>query len=351
MRILHVVSGEKWTGIAAVVLDWTLALQRGGVEAQFAFVADSPLARRILPAGWARPVLTTVRSPLAFPRDAARLRELIAREPFDVVNAHRSHDHALALLATRGSRARLARTVHHVGHLRTDPFTRFVFGRTAGFSYANREIADRSRRPGSVLSPVVDVERFRPGEKPPEILAEHGLTPGDFVVGTVGKIAPGRGHAEAIDAAAPLGRGAVLLHVGKGESMEALRERSDAVGARSVWAGYREEDLPLHYRAMDALLLTASGSQQGQRAILEAMASGLPVVALAVPGVRDLLTDGVEGFVAPDVPAATRALRRLAEDPALRARLGDAARRRPLDFAADAFASSARAFYDRVLRA
>jgi len=346
MRILQVISAEKWTGIAAVVLDWTRALQEAGVEAQFAFVAESPLARRILPAGWARPVLTTVRSPWAFPRDARELRRLLARERFDVVHTHRSHDHALALLATRGNGARLARTVHHVAHLRRDPISRLVFRRTHAFSFANREIAERARRPGAVHSPVVDADRFRPGEKPAQILQRHGLTPSDFVVGTVGKIAPGRGHAEAMDAAAPLGSGAVLLHVGKGESMQALRARMAEV--RGVWAGYQEEDLPLHYRAMDVFLFTASGSQQGQRAILEAMASGLPTVALPVPGVRDLLTDGVEGFVTADVSAATNALRRIAADPQLRARLGEAARRRALAFGGAAFASSAREFYDRV---
>ena len=58
MRILHVVAGEKWTGVAAVVFDWTRALVDAGVEAQFAFVGKSPLARRILPVGWARPLLT-----------------------------------------------------------------------------------------------------------------------------------------------------------------------------------------------------------------------------------------------------------------------------------------------------
>jgi glycosyltransferase involved in cell wall biosynthesis len=102
---------------------------------------------------------------------------------------------------------------------------------------------------------------------------------------------------------------------------------------------------------MDVFLFTASGSQQGQRAILEAMASGLPIVALPVPGVADLLTDGVEGIVANDAAGLAGALRRLREDDGLRRRLGEAARRRALEFTALKFAARAIAFYESVLRA
>ena len=42
MRVLNLVAGQKWTGTAAVVFDQTAALVDAGVEAQFAFVGDSP---------------------------------------------------------------------------------------------------------------------------------------------------------------------------------------------------------------------------------------------------------------------------------------------------------------------
>ena len=51
MRLLQLVAGEKWTGAAAVVYDQTAALVAAGVEAQFGFVRDSPLSRRLLPLG------------------------------------------------------------------------------------------------------------------------------------------------------------------------------------------------------------------------------------------------------------------------------------------------------------
>lgn len=227
---------------------------------------------------------------------------------------------------------------------------RAVFRRTAAFTFANREIAEVSGVPGPVQLPVVDPVVFSPRTGPRPAGPAALLPDGGLVVGTVGKLARGRGHEEAIAAAAPLADGAVLLHVGKGERLPELRAAAERLGtaARNLWAGYQDEALPDFYRSMDVFLFTASGSQQGQRAILEAMATGLPVVALPVPGVRDLVADGVEGLVAEDVPGATAALRRLAAEPELRARMGEAARRRALGFGGAGFASAARDFYGRV---
>jgi len=350
VRILHVVAGEKWTGVAAVACDWTRALLEAGVEAQFAFVGGHNLEKRLLPAGWARPLLSRTHGPGGILPDARALHGTILRERFDVVHAHLTHDHALAALARRGTPARLVRTIHHLRHVRRGAFTRTLFARTDAFAFGNTEIARAFGAPGPVHLPVVDTSAFAPGPKP-EALPEVGPIPsGRFVAGTVGKMARGRGHEEAIAAMAPLPEGPCLLHVGKGEHRPALEALARRLGtsAGNLWGGYQDEALPDFYRAMDVFLFTASGSQQGQRAILEAMATGLPIVALPVPGVRDLVTDGVEGFVAADVPAATEALRRLAGEPALRARMGRAARQRALAFRGAAFAPAAREFYGRV---
>jgi glycosyltransferase involved in cell wall biosynthesis len=350
VRILHIVASGKWTGAAAVVWDWTEALAGAGVEAQLAFVADSPLSRRLLPLGRARPLLSGAHGIVNALTDSRRLAETLERERFDIVHTHLSHDHYVAAFAVRGKAARLVRTLHHIGHCRTDPLTRSLFRRTAAFSYANRAIARRCATEGPVHSPVVDPARFAPAGKPLELLERLGVSKGAFVAGTVGKMAKGRGHEEAIDATAQVD-GAVLLHVGKGERQPELVRRAARLQAaeRNVWAGYQEEALAEFYRGMDVFLFTASGSQQGQRAILEAMASGLPVVALPVPGVADLLTDGVEGIVARDVAGLTAALRRLREDGLLRQRMGEAARDRALTFTAEKFAAQAIAFYEKAL--
>ena len=350
MRVLHVIASEKWTGAAAVVWDWTQALTAGGVEAQFAFVGNSHLARRLAPLGSARPLFSRAHGFGSLLADRRRLRDTLLREPFDVVHAHLSHDHYLALAACHGTRTRLVRTIHHLNHARRDPLSRFLFRRTTAFSFANSAIAERGPRPGPVHSPVVDSVRFAQGARPSELLGRLGAPAGAWIAGTVGKMARGRGHEESIEAAARV-EGAFLLHVGKGERQPELLDLAARLGAkdRNIWAGYQEETLPDLYRCMHAFLFTASGSQQGQRAILEAMASGLPVVALPVPGVVDLLTDGVEGFVARDVAGLSTALERLRSDETLRRRMGEAARKRALGFTAEKFAAQAVEFYEKVL--
>ena len=345
MRILNVVDGDRWTGPAAVVFDHTAAIVDAGVEAQFGYFAGGRLAERLDALGWARPLFARVRGPLGYAREVRRLRRLIVREKVDVVHAHRSYDHALAALAVRGTPARLVRTLHHVCAAKPDAFQRLVYARTDAFAYANREIARGFGRPGPILPPVVDAERFRPAG------GAEGRAGGLVVVGTVGKMSRGRGHEEAIGAAAQV-PAVRLAHVGHGEHQAALRRLAADRGAadRNAFLGYQEETLPELYRSWDAFLFPASGADQGQRAILEAMASGLPVVAVDLPGVRDLVTDGADGFVVGAPAELAPALARLADEPALRRRLGRAARARALEFTPDRFAPQAIAFYASALR-
>ncbi len=338
MRVLNLVAGQKWTGTAAVVFDQTAALVAAGIEAQFGFVGNSPLAERLFPLGWARPILSPLRGPLDYVREIRRLSQTLGREPFDVVHAHGTHDHHVAAWAVRGRPPRLARTVHNTRHARRGPATRWLFRRTQAFAFANSEIASRfGQAEGEIQSPVVDTALFRPAEDPGE--KAEGI-----VVGTVGKMAQGRGHRAAIAAAAPLSA-VTLVHVGHGELMPALKDLAASLGS-----GKRNQSsLPDLYRSWDVFLFLASGSEQGQRAILEAMASGLPVIAVDVPGVHDLMTDGREGFIVPEGGIAP-ALARLSSDPALRHELGARARKRSLAFTAAGYAGKAAAFYETLLR-
>jgi glycosyltransferase involved in cell wall biosynthesis len=347
VRLLQIVDGDRWTGAAAVVFDQTAALIAAGVEAQFGFFGDSLLSARLGPLGWARPLLSRVRGPVGYAHEVRRLRQTLAREKIDVVHAHRSYDHTLAALAVRRMPVRLVRTLHHVRATRPDPLSRLVFSRTDAFAYANREIARRFGRPGPILPPVVDTKRFHP----PDDSAALSNPRKELIVGTVGKMSRGRGHEEAIRAASRVAA-VRLVHVGHGEHQAELRRFAAAIGVadRNEFLGYQEETLPDLYRSWDAFLFPASGADQGQRAILEAMASGLPVVAVDVPGVRDLVTDGADGFVVGEPDGLAPALARLAGDAALLRRLGLEARARALEFAPDRYAPRARAFYESALR-
>jgi glycosyltransferase involved in cell wall biosynthesis len=351
MRILNLVAGKKWTGTAAVVFDQTAALVEAGLEAQFGFVGDSPLERRLMPLGWARPILRPTRVALDYARDVRRLAETLRRERFDLVHAHTTHDHHVAAWAVRGTPAKMVRTLHTLRHVRRDGVTRALYGRTRAFAFANSAIAAAFGASGPIHSPVVDVSRFHPAASPAAPRASLGLPREGVLVGTVGKMAAGRGHRDAILVGAAI-PGVELVHVGQGELQPLLREVAAKAGgaSRNHWIGYEEARLPDLYRSWDVFLFPASGSDQGQRAILEALASGVPIVAVDVPGVRDLVADGREAFVVSGREAMREAVERLAADPDLRRAMGARGRERALAFQAKEFARKAVEFYEAAMR-
>jgi glycosyltransferase involved in cell wall biosynthesis len=96
------------------------------------------------------------------------------------------------------------------------------------------------------------------------------------------------------------------------------------------WLGH-VEDMPALFRSVDAVVLPSyrEGLSKG---LIEAGACGLPLVTTDAPGCRDVVTDGVDGLLVParDAKALARAMARLHDEPALRMRLGAAARAKAL---------------------
>jgi glycosyltransferase involved in cell wall biosynthesis len=174
------------------------------------------------------------------------------------------------------------------------------------------------------------------GSRPPRpgagaaIRAELGL-PGDaFVVLVLAWLHPLKGHPAAIEAAGRLARGgagARLVIVGPGPEEGALRELAARVAPGTVFTGYRDDVMEL----LDAadVLVHPSRMEGFPIALLEAMAAGVPILATRVGGIPEVVEDGVTGILvdAPATPEAlTEALARLRTDPAMRARLAQAAR-------------------------
>ncbi|MBK7665144.1 MAG: glycosyltransferase [Sterolibacteriaceae bacterium] len=122
----------------------------------------------------------------------------------------------------------------------------------------------------------------------------------------------------------------MLLIAGDGPAADRLREIARASGRtdRIRFLGYldREAGLPECYAAADLFAFASRTETQGL-VLVEAMAVGLPVVALAEMGTRDLLATGHGALVPPDnVAAFGAAMARLATDHALRERLGEEAK-------------------------
>jgi glycosyltransferase involved in cell wall biosynthesis len=154
------------------------------------------------------------------------------------------------------------------------------------------------------------------------------------VVGTVGRLVPVKDQASLVDAVAELGRlgvGATLVIAGDGPEREALERRARERGVDLRLLGYRP-DVEQVLAALDVFVLS-SVSEGLSNTILEAMASGTPVVATRVGGAEEMIEDGVSGILVPpsDAPAMAAALRRVLTTADGAAAMGAAARRRAED--------------------
>ena len=143
-----------------------------------------------------------------------------------------------------------------------------------------------------------------------------------------------------------------LVIVGEGEARAACLEQLQAAGlAHLAWLPGERHDIPAVMRALDVFVLP-SRNEGISNTILEAMASGLPVVATAVGGNVELVANGVNGVLvqAGDVPAMARALLDYLDTPARMAGHGSQARAFVAQrFSIPAMAAAYAAVYDQTL--
>jgi len=139
-----------------------------------------------------------------------------------------------------------------------------------------------------------------------------------------------------------------LLVAGSGDR-EHYQELAEQLGIGQAvhWLGVTS-DVQLVYQAADAFVLPTS-YETFSLVSFEAAASGLPVLATPVNGVRELIEDGHNGFLIERDPGAIAArLAQLAEDQALRAALGAAARESALRFSWEQMVSAHSELYGRL---
>ena len=302
MRILHLAAGNRWTGAAAPAFAEVEALRAAGLDAHYAYVGGYKLQAKIGHHDFAHPIIRKAQNPVSFVRSIDAIDRLLRRHGFDVVHAHLSYDHWLARLAAREHPGvRLARTFHARRVLRNDPLSRSLLAATQHRFVINRAFDVRG---GVFTPPPVDHRQFHPdGAR----IAIDGP-----IVTVIGKLSRNRGFEEALRTFAALRRLATcrLMVIGHGEHRPALETFARDLGIANdvIWAGYHEDDLAEHYRASSALLFTARGSDEGHRAVLEAMACGVPVATMPIEGVDALVPpDWIAEANDPEALASTAA--------------------------------------------
>ncbi len=153
-----------------------------------------------------------------------------------------------------------------------------------------------------------------------------GVPQGAFVIGTVARLAPVKNHAMVLRALQRLDEDVHLVLIGAGPSRRALEElaRELHVDRRVHFTGQLVEAENLH-QFFDVSVL-CSRSEGFPNAVIEALAAGCPVIATAVGGVPEVISDRQTGLLVPvDQPDALAAsVQELRRDAALRKRLSEA---------------------------
>lgn len=204
-----------------------------------------------------------------------------------------------------------------------------------------------------VIPNGIDSMRFAdPHLRPPEPFADGRPT-----VLFVGRLERRKGLRFLLEAFAriqercPEARLLVVGAFGKAEKAPYVAQ-AWALRLRNVrFIGYvPDEELPRYYRAATVFCAPAIGMESFGIVLLEAMAAGVPVVATDIPGYNEVVEHGVQGFLVPpeDPEALAEALLRVLEDPDLRARMGEAGRRRARAYDWSEIARRVEAFYEEV---
>lgn len=206
----------------------------------------------------------------------------------------------------------------------------------------------------------VDTERFRPALNHPDLIAGCPFDPSrHWLVGTVGRmqvvkdqVLLARAFVHALSMAPELRLRMRLVMVGEGplraESLAVL----DAAGVADLaWLPGERSSVADVMRGLHAFVLP-SLAEGISNTILEAMATGLPVIATAVGGNADLVADGVTGHMVPAAESQLMAQQivALARNPQHARQLGAAGRVRvEASFSMPAMVSIYQAVYDRLL--
>jgi glycosyltransferase involved in cell wall biosynthesis len=316
VRILHVIQ-ELGTGGAERIL---ISAYRGGKEAGhevFVAAAPGPLAAEL--DGEPFPLPLVRRKPWRLPAAAAAVRRAVRASRPDVIHAYNPTMALAAGLVTRRGR-RPPGLVNLQGGAEEDWPAAVRLVRLSGLApvACGPGVAAALEEHG--LPPAATVPNaVGPAPPPGERLAPEKL------VLAVGRLVEQKNHELAIRAIAQV-PGATLAIVGDGPLRPELERLVADLQAPVIFTGVRKDARAL-MGAADVVVMPSRWEGLPLTA-LEALASGTPLVATSVRGLRELLTDGENALLVPeDSEALASAIHRVLDDRELAVRLSEAGRR------------------------
>ena len=342
MRILHISSARALGGGERHLADLANALAERGHEVYAALVPGSPLSRELS----ALPEQNIFRLRLRNALDigsALELARLVRRHRIEIVHAHMARDYPLAALGAQraGTNTQLIITRHVLFPLhRLHRIALSRVSRVIAVSGAvARSVSAQRLFPAHKIKVVtngVDVKRFDArahASRHETFRRSVGIAPERLLVGMLGEIKPLKGQEDFLRMGAIIARrfpavdfiiaGCDTSRTGEHRArVERLISEHERLRGRVHLTGWLTDVAPL-LSSLD-IFVSASHTESFGLTMVEAMASGRPVVATATEGAREIIEDGVTGLLVPvgDAEALAAAITGLLEDAQERKRLG-----------------------------
>jgi glycosyltransferase involved in cell wall biosynthesis len=341
-KVLHIISSGGMYGAEAVILNLSRTLNEGPHRSMLGVFSNLSQPNLQLYEIAAKQGIEahTISCQGQIDRTVpAAIRALVHQTGATVVHAHGYKADIYVYLAMRGSQTPIVSTCHtwydnDVTVRIYGALDRFVLRSYTGVVAVSGEVKQRLLGSGvhedriHLIRNGIDLRPFAASHSS---LRDRPEADGPLKIGLVGRLAPEKGVDIFLRAAAgvlvemPLTQ---FVVVGDGPDRAKLQSLIDELGiGKNASLSGRNEDMPSFYASLD--LLVSSSRQEGLPiALLEGMASGLPLIATAVGAVPTVVQDGRTGLLVPpeNPQELTAAIIKLLREPATRSSYGAAAR-------------------------
>ena len=342
MKILHIFSNWKWTGPAEHALNLAASLKQAGHSVTFACAAPPDSATDSIAANASRLGLLpetcfrlnkhfNIRDNLS---DISAMRRFIKDGGYDIIHTHLPNDHFLAGMALRSGfiRTPIIRTCYDGDNTPLGLRPRFCLSRlTDGLitisDLTRKQILNRcsiSANKVWKLDVPVDLERFDP-DRVKNCRHEYGLSDETAVGGIVARVQTHRRFEILLSALQIVIRefpGFRFMIIGRGTHIEEIAIKpSQKMGIRPnlIFTGYRKEKFVETLACLDFKVFLVPGSDGSCRAVREAMAMRIPVIAAKRGMLPEIVENGKHGLVIDDSPSRlARSMLFLIEHPDIR---------------------------------
>ena len=286
-------------------------------------------------------------NPMKDMKALSRLREYFKREKFDVVHTHSSKAGIIGRIAARQAGVPVVvHTVHgQAFHAYEKPWKKMLYiaAEWLAAKYCDKiyavaqamidqcvEAKVAPREKYMVVYSGMDTAAFANAKRDPELRKSLGIPEDAKVVVTVARLFPMKGYEEMLPAATRLAKEFPDLHflpVGDGPMFESLQKEIAELGLtdRFHFAGLVPPHRVCDYIAQADLLWHLSLHEGLPRAVVQALAVGIPAIGYKLDGTPEVVLNGETGFVtAPqDIDAVVEHSRQLLADKALRQKMGE----------------------------